>query len=105
MAEAVITTAPCRANKAGPAADNSVYSPRLDRVTAACQSVNDPSLPRGGRRYYFFHPDSQLPTLIVAKDDRGREVEYYFHDRLLSNVKLDDDDFDPDRLWSKAKAK
>jgi Protein of unknown function (DUF1571) len=65
----------------------------------------DPSLPRGGRRLYFFHPENQLPTLIIARDERGQEVEYYFHDRLLSNVKLDDDDFDPDRLWNKAPAK
>jgi hypothetical protein len=65
----------------------------------------DPSLPKGGRRLYFFHPENRLPTLIVAKDERGREVEYYFHDRLLPNVKLDDDDFDPDRLWAKAAAK
>ncbi len=65
----------------------------------------DPSLPRGGRRLYFFHPENQLPTLIVAKNERGQEVEYYFHDRLLSNVKLDEDDFDPDRLWAKPKAK
>jgi hypothetical protein len=69
------------------------------------QAGLDPSLPKGGRRLYFFNPENQLPTLIIAKDERGQEVEYYFHDRLLPNVKLDDDDFDPDRLWNKAPAK
>ena len=65
----------------------------------------DPSLPRGGRRLYIFHPENRLPTLISAKDERGQEVEYYFHDRFQPNVKLDEDDFDPDRLWNKPKGK
>jgi hypothetical protein len=59
----------------------------------------DPSLPRGGRRTYFFDPDTGLPTLIVARDERGDEAEYYRYDRLQLGVKLDDADFDPDRLW------
>lgn len=64
----------------------------------------DPTLPRGGKRTYFFDPETRLPMLVMTRDDRDREVEYYRHDRLQASVKLDDDDFDPDRLWGKPKA-
>jgi hypothetical protein len=60
----------------------------------------EPELPRGGRRLYGFDPDSGLPTLIVTRDHTGREVEYYFHDRLQFPVHLDDSDFNPDLLWA-----
>jgi hypothetical protein len=64
----------------------------------------DPSLPRGGRRLYGFDPDSKLPLLVTAVDDRGQEVEYYSYDRLQYPVKLDNDDFNPDKLWAKPAA-
>lgn len=60
----------------------------------------DPSLPRGGKRTYFIDPETSLPTLIVAKDERGQDVEYYRYDRLQAGVKLDEYDFDPDKLWA-----
>jgi hypothetical protein len=58
-------------------------------------------LPRGGRRLTFFDRDSHLPVLIVARDDRGQEVEYYRYDRFQLSVRLDNDDFDPDKMWKK----
>jgi hypothetical protein len=61
----------------------------------------DPSLPKGGRRLYFFHPESGLPMLITTRDERNQEVEYYLYDRLQPKVLLDDADFDPDTLWGK----
>jgi hypothetical protein len=61
----------------------------------------DSSLPRGGRRTWYFDPDNRLPMLIQTTDEGGRMVEYYRYDRLQPSVKLDDADFDPDRLWSK----
>jgi hypothetical protein len=64
----------------------------------------DPSLPRGGRRLYGFDPESKLPLLVTAVDDRGQEVEYYSYDRLQYPVKLDNDDFNPDKLWAKPAA-
>jgi hypothetical protein len=60
----------------------------------------EPDLPRGGRRLYFFDPERNLPTVIIAKDDAGVEVEYYRFDRFLINVGLDDHDFNPDRVWA-----
>ncbi len=60
----------------------------------------EPDLPRGGRRLIYFDPDWQLPMLVVTYDDRGNEIEYYHYDRLITPVNLDDDDFNPDKLWS-----
>jgi hypothetical protein len=64
----------------------------------------EPALPRGGRRLYFFDPESHLPVLVITRDDKGQEAEYYRYDRLQYPVKLDDDDFNPDKLWSKPRA-
>ncbi len=59
----------------------------------------EPELPRGGRRLMCFDPDWQLPLLVVTYDDKGQEVEYYRYDRLQAPLNLDDDDFNPDKLW------
>ncbi len=62
----------------------------------------EPELPRGGRRLMYFDPDWHLPMLVITYDDKGNEVEYYRYDRLITPVHLDDDDFNPDKLWSSA---
>jgi len=61
----------------------------------------DPILPRGGRRQLYFHVTNHFPVLVVTRDDRGQEVEYYRFDRLQLRVKLDDDDFNPSKLFGK----
>jgi Protein of unknown function (DUF1571) len=61
----------------------------------------DPTLPRGGKRYYGFDAQTHLPLLVSARDDKGQEVEYYRYDRLQYPVRLDSDDFDPDKLWGR----
>jgi hypothetical protein len=61
----------------------------------------DPNLPRGGRRQLYFHTVNHLPVLVITKDDRGQEAEYYRFDRFQMRVKLDDDDFNPDKLFGK----
>jgi hypothetical protein len=58
-------------------------------------------LPHGGRRVYHFDQQTGLPLLIVTRDDKGREVEYYRYDRLQYPVRLDDADFNPDQLWGR----
>jgi len=58
------------------------------------------SLPRGGRRTWFFDPASHLPVLVVMHDETGHEVEYNCYDLFQYPVKLDEGDFDPDRLWN-----
>jgi hypothetical protein len=83
----------------------SIRRPEFTGPVAALEHVLppgfDPSLPRGGRRMYVFNPNNSLPTLIVTRDESNQEVEYYRYDRLQCPVKLDDEDFDPDRLWGK----
>jgi hypothetical protein len=60
----------------------------------------EPELPRGGRRLYCFDPDSHLPLLVITRNDQGQEVEFYRYDRLQTPVKLDADDFNPDKVWA-----
>jgi hypothetical protein len=61
----------------------------------------DPAMPRGGKRLYGFDLENHLPVLVTARDDKGHEVEYYRYDRLQYPVRLDNDDFDPDKLWGR----
>jgi hypothetical protein len=75
------------------------FDNNLETVLQVLPPRTDSTLPRGGQRYWFFDTTLFLPVLIITQDDTGREVEYYCHDRFLLNVKLDEDDFNPDRLW------
>jgi hypothetical protein len=58
-------------------------------------------LPRGGKRLWVFDPQTKFPTLLITQDETGHEVEYYCYDRFEFPVRLDDDDFNPDRLWTR----
>jgi hypothetical protein len=91
-------------NALGPVARPEFSKPLqvLEHVVPAGAEV---ALPRGGRRLYGFDPDSRLPVLVTTYDERNQEVEYYCYDRLQYPVKLDDDDFDPDKLWAKPPAR
>lgn len=64
----------------------------------------EPELPHGGRRRMYFDPHWHLPMLVITYDDKGNEVEYYRYDRLITPVHLDDDDFNPDKLWPRQPA-
>jgi hypothetical protein len=59
----------------------------------------EPQLPRGGRRLVLFDVTEHLPVLVQTFDEGGQEVEYYCYDHFQFPVRLDDDDFNPDRLW------
>lgn len=66
----------------------------------------EPLLPHGGTRYWHFSADADLaerhlPTLIITFDEKGQEVEYYLHDRLLPRVSLESQDFIAEKLWGK----
>jgi hypothetical protein len=66
----------------------------------------EPLLQHGGIRYWHFNADADaaerhLPTLVITFDDRGQEVEYYLHDRLIPRVSIDPNDFNADKIWSK----
>jgi hypothetical protein len=71
-------------------------------VEAVEQSIPpglEAQLPRGGKYTVMFDPASRLPVLLITRDETGSEVEYYCYDRIQFPVKLDDDDFNPDKLW------
>jgi hypothetical protein len=80
------------------------FSKRVAAIEHVIPARAEAELPRGGRRLYCFCPECHLPLLIVTRDERGQEVEYYRYDRLQYPVKLDADDFDPDKLWGKPAA-
>lgn len=63
-------------------------------------------LSQGGKRVYFFDVtagsvSNGLPVMVITYDIGGKEVEYCCFDRFLFPVRLDDADFDPDRVWGK----
>lgn len=76
------------------------YPQPVETVERTIPPGVEPELPRGGRRLIYFDPDWHLPMLVVTLDEKGNEVEYYRYDRLMTPANLDDDDFNPDKLWS-----
>jgi hypothetical protein len=64
---------------------------------------HEPQLPRGGQRLWLFDPEKHLPALLLTRDERGHEVEYYCFDQWQYPVSCTDADFDPDRLWARRK--
>jgi hypothetical protein len=77
------------------------FEEAVDGVEQTVPAGSSPLLPNGGRRWWYFDTKHGLPALIVTHDETGREVEYYCHDRIETPVHLDDDDFNPDKLWKK----
>ena len=81
-----------------------VKRPEFDAPVEAVHQVlppkSDPSLPRGGQRWWYFDATTALPVLLIAHDPDG-EVEYYCHEHIQGPIRLDDDDFNPDRVWRK----
>jgi hypothetical protein len=73
----------------------------LEGVEQEMSPGTDPNLPHGGRCQLYFNTASHLPVLVITKDERGQEVEYYRFDRFQARVKLDDDDFNPEKLFGK----
>jgi hypothetical protein len=82
------------------------YATPLVGVTHKLRPGDDPLLPLGGTRHYFFDmtrdsPSYGFPVLIVATDAKGQEVEYYLFQKVKSPAGLTDADFDPARLGKK----
>ena len=63
-------------------------------------NCSDPLLPKGGRRFWFFDTTTGLPMLYITHDPDG-EVEYYCLDGIIWPAPMDDNDFDPERVWKK----
>lgn len=78
----------------------------LARVTHRLRPGDDPLLPAGGTRLYFFDtkrgsPSFGLPVLVTATDANGKEAEYYLFEKWKNPANLTDADFDPARLKKK----
>ena len=96
-------------------ADNLLYLGSVNRkeypYPLVCAQLNlrpgdDPFLPNGGMRQWFFdtNPDSTsngFPVLIIATEPNGKEVEYYLFEKLKLGIQFTDADFSPDRLGKK----
>jgi Protein of unknown function (DUF1571) len=78
------------------------YDGPLEMLEQTLPPGFDVLLPRGGKRLIGFDPRNHLPVLLTTLNDRNQEVEYYRYDRVLYPVKLDADDFNPDRAWRKS---
>lgn len=80
-----------------------VKRPEFDAAVEGVEMTlpTSPLFPKGGRRLIYFDAENGLPVLIISYDDQNREVEYYCHERIQSPVNLDDDDFNPSKLWKK----
>lgn len=75
-------------------------------VQLALRPGDDAMMPTGGVRQWFFdpRPDSPaygMPVLMIARDPKGKEVEYYLFDKLKCPAGLTDAHFTPDRLGKK----
>jgi len=77
------------------------FATPVEGVMQLLRPSNDSLMPGGGRRLWFFDTQSHLPVLLISHDENQQEVEYYCHDRIQFPVELDDDDFNPDKLWGK----
>jgi hypothetical protein len=79
----------------------SEYATPLEEVVQEIPTRSESALPRGGRRYWLFEPGLVLPVLVITQDHTGHMVEYYCYDQIQLGVPLDDDDFNPDKLWGR----
>ena len=77
------------------------FAEPVHHVKQVVAAKADPNMPGGGVRNWYFDATNNLPVLIVAYDEKRHEVEYYCHDRFEFPVRLDSDDFDPDKLFKR----
>jgi hypothetical protein len=77
------------------------FEDKVEGVVQAIPPGVEPLLPGGGQRLWCFDLDHGLPVLVVTHDEQDREVECYCHERLQFPTHLDDDAFNPDKLWKR----
>jgi hypothetical protein len=77
------------------------YQAPLEGVECQLPANFAPEVPQGGKRLVFFDPTTTFPVVTATYDLTGQEVDYACFDRLQLGVRLDDDDFNPDKLWDK----
>jgi len=82
------------------------FATPLAGVQLKLRAGEDPLLPNGGVRHWYYDQDANSPTyglplLIVATEPNGKEVEYYLFEKLKFGTKYPDSDFSPDRFNKK----
>jgi hypothetical protein len=82
------------------------FAAPMDGIEEVILAKEDKAFPKGGRRLYFFDttpnsPSTGLPVLVMAYDEKNREVEYYCFDRFMHPVRLDETDFDVKSLGTR----
>jgi hypothetical protein len=75
------------------------FAAPLEMVELTLPPNREPEAPQGGKRLLGFDPVSKWPVFSTTVDPNGREIDYYCFDRFQLNVRLDDDDFNPEKLW------
>ena len=70
----------------------------VDGVEVTLKPADDPLLPKGGKRQYYFDadpksPSYRLPVLVITTEPDGAEVEYYCFTDFKAPAKLTDADF------------
>jgi Protein of unknown function (DUF1571) len=76
------------------------FEAKVEAVHQVLPAGSDPLLPKGGQRWWYFDATTGLPALVITHGPDG-EVEYYCYDYLQWPAPMDDDDFNPDRVWRK----
>jgi len=82
------------------------FANKVAGIEVKLQTGDDPLMPKGGRRQYFFDtteksPSRDLPVLVITYDKSDAEVEYYCFADFKLPAKLTDADFDPAKLGKK----
>jgi hypothetical protein len=78
------------------------YPVPLEGVECQFPPGREPDIPQGGKRLLYFDPVTKFPVLSMTYDASDREVDYYCFDRFQFDVRLDDDDFNTEKLWGPA---
>jgi hypothetical protein len=79
------------------------YPTPLEGVECQFPPGREPEIPDGGKRLTYFDSLTHFPVVSLTYDPSGREVDFYCFDRFQLDVNLDDDDFNPEKLWGPAK--
>lgn len=79
------------------------FTKPVDGVEVTLRPTDDPLLPKGGKRQYYFDadpnsPSYHLPVLVITYEPNETEVEYYCFTDFKVNQKLSDADFSADKL-------
>ena len=79
------------------------YSKPMDAIEVTLLPGDDPLLPKGGKRTYYFDNDAKsqavgLPVMVITMEPGDKEVEYYSFRDFRMPAKLTNEDFSPDRI-------